>query len=60
MVEGNPVDLGVFDMKEDDAGMKRMKAIEGAEAFAVTLEPRGGSKSPTMDQLMVMGLSDPR
>lgn len=55
MVDGKPVDLGVFDMKADDAGMKRMKAVEEAEAFAVTLEPRGGSEAPTMDQLMVMG-----
>ena len=60
MVDGKPVDLGVFDMVADDDGMKRMKAIEDAQAFAVTLEPRGGSKSPTMEQMMVIGSPDPR
>lgn len=60
MVDGKPVDLGVFDMVADDDGMKRMKAIQDAQAFAVTLEPRGGSKSPTMEQMMVIGSSDPR
>ena len=55
MVDGKPVDLGVFDMQADDDGMKRMKAIDSPQAFAVTLEPRGGSESPTMEQLMVMG-----
>jgi anti-sigma-K factor RskA len=60
MVDGKPVDLGVFDMVADDDGMKRMKAIEDAQAFAVTLEPRGGSKSPTMEQMMVIGSPVPR
>ena len=55
MVNGKPVDLGVFDMKPDDEGMKKMKEIENAQAFAVTLEPRGGSANPTMDQMMVLG-----
>ena len=55
MVNGKPVDLGVFDMQTDDDGMKRMKAIDNPQAFAVTLEPRGGSESPTMEQMMVMG-----
>ena len=55
LVDGKPVDLGVFDMKPDEEGMKRMNAIENAQAFAVTLEPRGGSVSPTMEQMMVMG-----
>ena len=55
MVDGKPVDLGVFDMKPQDDRMKKMKAIGNAQAFAVTLEPRGGSESPTMAQIMVMG-----
>ncbi len=54
LVDGKPVDLGVFDKKDED-GMKKMKALENAQAFAVTLEPRGGSVSPTMEQMMVMG-----
>ena len=55
LVDGKPVDLGVFDMKPDDDGMIRMKTVENAQAFAVTLERRGGSPTPTMEQMMVMG-----
>lgn len=56
MVKGKPVDLGVFDMKADDQGMKKMKAIAEAEAFAVTLEPRGGSLNPSMEHMMLLGV----
>jgi hypothetical protein len=55
LVGGKPVDLGVFDMKTDSVDMKEMKSIASANAFAVTLEPRGGSLKPTMDEMMVIG-----
>jgi anti-sigma-K factor RskA len=55
LVGGKPVDLGVFDSRADSAGMKEMKSIALADAFAVTLEPKGGSINPTMDQMMVLG-----
>ena len=57
LVGGKPVDLGVFDENSDSTDMKEMKTIASvsADAFAVTLEPRGGSVSPTMDQMMVIG-----
>ncbi|MBE9586041.1 anti-sigma factor [Mucilaginibacter sp. JRF] len=56
IVAGKPVDLGVFDAesKSDTSGMKEMKTVEQPQAFAVTLEPRGGSVNPTMDAMMVM------
>jgi anti-sigma-K factor RskA len=54
LVDGKPVDAGVFDIKEG-AGMTKMKNIPRAEAFAVTLEKRGGSPTPSMDKMMVMG-----
>lgn len=54
MVDGKPVDAGVFDMKEG-AGMFKMKNIPRAEAFAITLERRGGSPTPSLDKLYVMG-----
>jgi anti-sigma-K factor RskA len=59
MVAGKPVDLGVFDMRTDSAQMLlKMKEIAKAEAFAVTLEKRGGSVNPTMDKMVVFaGLS---
>ncbi len=55
LVDGKPVDLGVFDSGTDGTGMKKMKSIKNAQAFAVTLEPRGGSVNPTMDQMMAIG-----
>ncbi len=55
LVDGKPVDLGVFDAKADSAGMIKMKSLKNAQAFAVTLEPKGGSINPTMEQMMVMG-----
>jgi anti-sigma-K factor RskA len=54
MVDGKPVDAGVFEMK-DGSGMTKMKNIPKAEAFAITLEKRGGSLTPTLDKLYVMG-----
>ena len=55
LVDGKPVDLGVFDAENKTAGLITMKTIGVAQAFAVTLEPRGGSVNPTMDKMMVMG-----
>ncbi|MFN8348641.1 MAG: anti-sigma factor [Spirosomataceae bacterium] len=52
LVGGKPVDLGVFDV---NTGMQKMKAIPQAEAFAVTLEQKGGSPTPHLEQLYVMG-----
>lgn len=41
-----PVDLGTIEMKQERV-LYRMKNVQEAKAFAITLEPRGGSKSPT-------------
>ncbi|WP_162618558.1 anti-sigma factor [Pedobacter yulinensis] len=56
LVNGKPVDLGVFDAGKDTSSMMiRMKEIATAQAFAVTLEPAGGSKNPTLERMVVMG-----
>lgn len=56
LVNGKPVDLGVFDVKSDTTHiLLKMKEIGAAQAFAVTLEKRGGVENPTMDQMIVMG-----
>ena len=54
IVGGKPVDLGVFDKTATSADMVEMKPVQLAQAFAVTLEPKGGSVNPTMDQMMVI------
>jgi anti-sigma-K factor RskA len=56
LVGGKPVDMGLFDASTaDTAGVKEMKSIASADAFAVTLEPMGGSVNPTLDQMVVIG-----
>lgn len=55
--DGKPIDAGVFDMKPgagSDMFMMPVKIPE-ADAFAVTLEKKGGSPAPTLTQLYVMG-----
>lgn len=53
LVNGKPIDAGVF--VPEMHTLQTMKSINSAEAFAVTLENRGGSPTPTMDQMYVMG-----
>jgi anti-sigma-K factor RskA len=54
IVDNKPVDLGVFDVT-DTKQLVAMKTIASAQAFAVTLEPKGGSVVPTMEQMYVIG-----
>lgn len=53
IIDGTPVDAGVFDSSQ--SGLLKMKNIAGASAFAVTIEPRGGSESPSLETMQVMG-----
>ncbi|MCR9172447.1 MAG: anti-sigma factor [bacterium] len=54
IVDGTPVDLGVLD--KDSTFTPRI-SLDNAniQAFAITLEPEGGSKVPTLEQLYVIG-----
>jgi len=54
IVEGVPVDAGVFDCTPG-VGIQSMKNIPNAQAFAVTLENAGGSPTPTLEAMYVMG-----
>ncbi|MBC3542145.1 anti-sigma factor domain-containing protein [Rufibacter sediminis] len=55
LAQGKPIDAGV--VKTTDSTLLRMKSIEEAQAFAVTLEPEGGSVNPTLEEMYVMGNS---
>lgn len=55
IVDGKPVDAGVFDLSTAVDGLVKMKNIGNASAFAVTLEPKGGSVNPTLENMVVMG-----
>lgn len=52
---GKPVDAGVMDVDPSDNSLHEMKSLPDAQAFAITLEPKGGSEYPAMDQMYVMG-----
>jgi anti-sigma-K factor RskA len=54
IIDGKPVDVGVFDANFD--GLLKMKAVQsGVATFAVTVEPRGGKQSPTLETMQVAG-----
>ncbi|WP_307532726.1 anti-sigma factor [Pedobacter sp. W3I1] len=57
LVNGKPVSLGVFGKTDstNNEALLKMQAIQEAQAFAVTIEPMGGSVNPTMEKLTVMG-----
>lgn len=56
LVDGKPVSLGVFSNTENaKEAVKQMETINKAQAFAVTIEPMGGSQNPTMEKMVVMG-----
>ncbi len=54
IIDGKPIDAGVFDANFD--GLLKMKAVQaGVATFAVTVEPRGGKQSPTLETMQVAG-----
>ena len=56
IVDGQPVSAGVFDVNAGEASqLLAMQDIQNAGAFAITLEPQGGSESPTMENMYVQG-----
>lgn len=55
IVDGKPVDLGVFNPDAADAAIVRMKQVGTPQAFAVTVEPKGGRIAPTLERMVVLG-----
>jgi anti-sigma-K factor RskA len=55
IVDGKPVDAGVFNLNNTNNALVKMKNIPNAQAFAVTLEKKGGSPTPNLQALQVMG-----
>lgn len=51
-----PTSIGLLDnFKTNDSRIFKVENTSDAEAFGITLEPAGGSKSPTMEQLYTLG-----
>lgn len=53
IVDGTPVDAGVIDPNCE--GFCKLKNIDKPQAFAITLEKEGGSATPTLSEMYVMG-----
>lgn len=54
LVDGQPVDMGVIPY-DSTAALLAVPFIEDAGAFAITLEPLGGSPSPTLENIALIG-----
>lgn len=55
IVGGKPVSLGLLAQGSQELALQDMTTVEDADAFAITLEPLGGSESPTLEQMVVIG-----
>ncbi|MGE3802023.1 MAG: anti-sigma factor [Candidatus Kapaibacterium sp.] len=53
IADGDPVDAGVFD--GNTLHLQELKDVTEAKTFAVTVEPKGGSKTPTLETMTVVG-----
>ncbi len=54
LIDSKPKDLGVFDATDNKVILK-MKNTQKAQAFAITIEQKGGSPSPDLQKLQSMG-----
>lgn len=52
IVDGQPQNAGIFDLQNQ---LLDMQQIGNASAFAITLEPEGGSENPTLEAMYVLG-----
>jgi len=56
IVEGQPTSAGLIDPTLSKEGLLiEVDFISNPQAFAITLEPIGGSEQPTMDEMVVIG-----
>ncbi|MGA0555009.1 anti-sigma factor [Larkinella sp. VNQ87] len=55
IVDGKPVDAGVFEVGEENRVVQQPQKFRRADAFAITLERRGGSPTPTLSAMVVVG-----
>jgi anti-sigma-K factor RskA len=56
LLDGKPINLGVIDQTVwQEKLLVKMKNVQNAQAFAITLEPRGGSAAPTLEAMYVHG-----
>ena len=54
LIDNKPKDLGIFDATDQKVILK-MKNTQKAQAFAITIEQKGGSPSPTLQKMQSIG-----
>ena len=54
-----PTSLGVLDNDSEDLNLFIIEDPNTTEAYGITLEPEGGSESPSLEQLYVLGTVQP-
>jgi len=55
MVDNKPVSIGLIPTDTLLEGFMSMEPVENPQAFAITMEKKGGSEVPTMDEMYVFG-----
>lgn len=53
--KGKPIDAGVVPLLAADNTIYKMKNIQNADSFAISIEKEGGSTAPTVDQIIALG-----
>lgn len=54
IVKGQPIDLGVLPDQAQKGSILPMKSVAQPQAFAITIEPKGGSAAPTLEAMVTM------
>lgn len=55
VVNGKPVDAGVFEMGQQQHALQKMKEVAAAQVFIITLEKKGGNTTPALNQVFLSG-----
>lgn len=55
LLDGKPIDMGVFEITQKPLQLYKMKNAQAAQAFAITIEKKGGSPTPTLEKMIVVG-----
>ena len=55
IVDGKPMDMGMISQDSTQKSFQLVKTVDQPQAFAITLEKAGGSPTPTMENMYVIG-----
>lgn len=55
LINGQPKDLGLFDVDATGKKVLKMNNVQKADAFAITIEDRGNKGGPTPERMQTMG-----